>query len=256
MTLSQVYRKKGIFVAGTDTGVGKTVVAAGLVRLARNAGICAIAVKPIETGCQVRSGILFPEDGAFLEVAAEKHLSLDECVPFRFSLPASPARAAAMEGRSLKLSDVEEHVRALADDADLTVVEGAGGLMVPIQGRLMMIDLAERLGYPTLLVGRTRLGTLNHTLLSVNALKQRGMRVAGIVLSCVDSNTGPEEEFTASDLARLVEDVPVAVLPFLAPEIAEDPQSIASAMAATLPEALVKQWIGLEEGTDLKDKRT
>ena len=83
-----------------------------------------------------------------------------------------------MEGRNLKMSDVVEHVRALAEDADLTVVEGAGGLMVPIQDRLMMIDLAERLGYPTLLVGRTRLGTLNHTLLSVNVLKERGMRVA------------------------------------------------------------------------------
>ena len=106
----------------------------------------------------MRSGALFPEDGAFLREAAERHLSLDECVPFRFSLPASPARAAAMEGRNLKVSDVEEHVRALAEDADLTVVEGAGGLMVPIQDRLMMIDLAERLGYPTTAGGANKAG--------------------------------------------------------------------------------------------------
>jgi dethiobiotin synthetase len=244
MTSSQAYRKKGLFVTGTDTGVGKTVVAAGMVRLARNAGICAIAVKPIETGCQVRSGMLFPEDGAFLVEAAEKYLTLDECVPFRFSLPASPARAAAMEGRNLKLVDVEEHVRALAEDTDLTVVEGAGGLMVPIQDRLMMIDLAERLGYPVLLVGRTRLGTINHTLLSVNALKQRGMPIAGIVLSCAASETGPEEEFTASDLARLVEDVPVVVLPFLSAEIVRDPERIASTIASTWPEEIVRMWTG------------
>jgi dethiobiotin synthetase len=256
MISSHGHTKKGVFVAGTDTGVGKTVVAAGLVRLARNTGIRAIAVKPIETGCQVRSGMLFPEDGAFLVDAAEKHLTLDECVPFRFSLPASPARAAAMEGRGLKLVDVEQHVRALAEDADLTIVEGAGGLMVPIQGKLMMIDLAERLGYPTLLVGRTKLGTLNHTLLSVNALRQRGMRVAGIVLSCADPDTGPEEEFTASDLARLVTDVPVVELPFLAPEIAADPEKIASTIAASWPEGLVKQWLEPAEGTDLKDSRT
>jgi dethiobiotin synthase len=243
MSSSRAYQKKGLFVTGTDTDVGKTVVTAGLVRLARNAGTCAIAVKPIETGCQVRSGILFPEDGAFLADAAEKYLTLDECVPFRFSLPASPARAAAMEGRNLKLADVEEHVRALAEDADLTIVEGAGGLMVPIQDRLMMIDLAERLGYPILLVGRTRLGTINHTLLSVNALQQRGMPVAGIVLSCAASDTGPEEEFTASDLARLVEDVPVVVLPFLPPEILGDAEKIASTMTAAWPEALVKRWI-------------
>jgi dethiobiotin synthetase len=247
MTSSQKHREKGIFVTGTDTGVGKTVVAAGLVRLARKAGICAIAVKPIETGCKVRSGALFPEDGAFLREAAESHLSLDECVPFRFSLPASPARAAAMEGRTLKISDVEEHVRALAEGADLTVVEGAGGLMVPIQDRLMMIDLAERLGYPTLLVGRTRLGTLNHTLLSVTALKERGMSVAGIVLSCSAPDNGPEEAFTASDLARLVEDVPVVVLPFLGPEVVRDAERIASTIASSWPAMLVNRWIGLQE---------
>jgi dethiobiotin synthetase len=248
MTPSQKYREKGIFVTGTDTGVGKTVVAAGLVRLARNAGICAIAVKPIETGCQVRSGALFPEDGAFLREAAERHLSLDECVPFRFSMPASPARAAAMEGRNLKVSDVEEHVRALAEGADLTIVEGAGGLMVPIQDRLMMIDLAERLGYPTLLVGRTRLGTLNHTLLSVNALKARGMRVVGIVLSCSAPDKGPAEQFTAGDLARLVENVPVVVLPFLGPEVVGNADKIASTIASSWPAMLVNRWIGLEEG--------
>jgi dethiobiotin synthetase len=245
MTSTQKHRGKGIFVTGTDTGVGKTVVAAGLVRLARKAGICAIAVKPIETGCQVRSGVLFPEDGAFLREAAERHLSLDECVPFRFSLPASPARAAAMEGRSLKVSDVEEHVRALAEDADLTIVEGAGGLMVPIQGRLMMIDLAERLRYPTLLVGRTKLGTLNHTLLSVTALKDRGMSVAGIVLSCSAPDTGPEEEFTAGDLARIVEDVPVVVLPYLGPEVVGDAERIALTIASSWPAMLVKRWIGM-----------
>ncbi len=239
--------KKGIFVTGTDTGVGKTVIAAGLVRLARKAGSCAIAVKPIETGCEVRSGVLFPEDGAFLVGAAEKQLTLDECVPFRFSLPASPARAAAMEGRNLKMSDVVEHVRALAEDADLTVVEGAGGLMVPIQDRLMMIDLAERLGYPTLLVGRTRLGTMNHTLLSVNVLKERGMRVAGIALSCSASDPGREEEFAAGDLARLVEDIPVVVLPFLAPDSLRDSERIASTMAAKWPAMLLKRWIGLDE---------
>ncbi len=250
MTSSHAYRKRGLFITGTDTGVGKTIVAAGLVRLARNAGIRAIAVKPMETGCQVRSGVLFPEDGAFLAEAAENDLSLDECVPFRFSLPASPARAAAMEGCGLNMADVEEHVRALTEDADLTVVEGAGGLMVPIQGRLMMIDLAQRLGYSSLLVGRTRLGTINHTLLSLHALKERGIPIAGVVLSCSESSlAGPEEEFTLDDLAYLADDVPVVGLPFLSPKIRGDAGRIASIMAAAWPEVLVKRWIGLTDGS-------
>ena len=227
MTSFQKHREKGIFVTGTDTGVGKTVVAAGLVRLARKVRITAITVKPIETGCQCAPVPCSLKMEPFSGRAAERHLSLDECVPFRFSLPASPARAAAMEGRTLKISDVRNTFAALAEGADLTIVEGAGGLMVPIQDRLMMIDLAERLGYPTLLVGRTRLGTLNHTLLSMTALKERGMSVAGIVLSCSSPDSGPEEAFTAGDLARLIEDVPVVVLPFLSPEVVGDAERIA-----------------------------
>jgi len=236
--------KKGLFITGTDTGVGKTMVAAGLVRLARDRGIRCVAVKPIETGCQVREGMLYPEDGAFLQSAAQGELTLDQCTPLRLSVPASPARAAAMEGRMLKLADLEEHVRTIVEDADLTIVEGAGGLMVPIQERLMMIDLIQRLGYPTLLVGRTRLGTLNHTLLSLEALDCRGIKTVGIVLSCTESNPGPEEESTPGDMAKLVKDIPVLVLPYLDAQIRQSPEKIASTMAGIWLPEVVARWLG------------
>ncbi len=222
--------RKGLFVTGTDTGVGKTIVTAGLVRLARRRGLRALGVKPVETGCALRSGSLYPEDGAFLMAASENALTLDDVTPFRFSLPASPARAAAMEGRKLTVTDLVEHVSTLEEDSDLLVVEGAGGLMVPIQEKLMMIDFAERLGYPVLLVGRTRLGTVNHTLLSVSALRARNIEIAGIVLSCSFSEPGPEEEYTPRDIARLVADIPVLVLPFLNTEESKDPERIANVM--------------------------
>ncbi|MBI4965838.1 MAG: dethiobiotin synthase [Desulfomonile tiedjei] len=236
-----------MFITGTDTGVGKTMVAAGLVRLARDRGIRCVAVKPIETGCPVREGKLYPEDGVFLQLAAQGALTLDQCAPVRLSVPASPARAAAMEGRRLNLSDLEEHIRTIAEDADLTIVEGAGGLMVPIQGKLMMIDLIERLGYPTLLVGRTRLGTLNHTLLSLEALQRRGIETAGIVLSTTEPIPGPEEEFTAGDLAGIVKDVPVAVLPHLEEGIRRSPEEIANTMARIWPSAFVAKCLGQQE---------
>ena len=237
-------KKKGLFVTGTDTSVGKTIVAAGLVKLARDRGIRCVAVKPIETGCQVREGMLYPEDGAFLCLAAEGELTLDQCTPLRSSVPASPARAAAMEGRMLKLSDIEEHVRTIVEDSDLTIVEGAGGLMVPIQERLMMIDLIQRLGYPTLLVGRTRLGTLNHTLLSLEALEKRGITTVGIVLSQTETNPGPEEDFTPGDMGKLVKEIPVAVLPYLDKETRKSPQEIAHTMARVWPSELVRGWLG------------
>lgn len=232
--------EKGLFITGTDTGVGKSVVAAGLVRLARRAGLRAAGVKPVETGCVSRSGELYPEDGAFLAAASENELTLDHVTPFRFSLPASPARAAAMEGRKLNLSALVEHVISLEDYADFLVVEGAGGLMVPIQEDLMMIDLAERIGYPVLLVGRSRLGTLNHTLLSVHALRARNIKIAGIVLSCSFPDLGPEEEFTPRDLARLAKGIPVALLPFMNAEASKNPDAVANLMESHWPKEVLK----------------
>jgi dethiobiotin synthetase len=241
---SEKSNKKRLFIAGTDTGVGKTIVAAGLVRLAREKGLRALAMKPVETGCPVRSGMLYPEDGAFLLEASNGDLTLDECTPFRFSLPASPYRAAAMEGKRLKVADIVEHCVALAADADLAIVEGAGGLMVPLGERVMMIDVIVRLGYPVLLVARSALGTVNHTMLSLEALEHRGITTVGIVLSCASSTRGLEEEFTPRDIARLVGDIPVQVIPHLSAEILRDPSAIAAAMKDSLDQDSLKKWLG------------
>jgi dethiobiotin synthetase len=239
------HSRKALFITGTDTGVGKTRVAAGLIRLARLRGLHGVGVKPVETGCSVREGVLYPEDGAFLCEAAENELPLDQCAAFRFKLPASPARAATVEGRRLYLAEIEEHIRAVVANADFTVVEGAGGLMVPIQGKHMIIDLIRRLGYPALLVGRTRLGTVNHTLLSLNAMKHYEIAAAGIVLSCSEGPTGPEEEYTPTDLSKLADDVPIVVLPHMDEEDAEDSSKIAELMAVSWPGNVIDQWLGL-----------
>jgi dethiobiotin synthetase len=238
-----IYRKNGLFIAGTDTGVGKTVVTAGLVRWARNRSLTAVAVKPVETGCAVRDGVLFPEDGTFLVAASEGSLSLDDCVPFRFSLPASPARAAAWEGSRLFMANLTEHVRAVASEVDLTIVEAAGGLMVPIEERLLMIDLIRELGCRVLLVGRTRLGTINHTLLSMEALQNRSIPVSGVILSQSNADEGPEEAYTPGDLARLLKDVSVVVLPHLDPQAIADPDRIAETMERSWGVDLLERWI-------------
>ncbi|MBI5572352.1 MAG: dethiobiotin synthase [Desulfomonile tiedjei] len=242
--MSRTCITKGLFVTGTDTGVGKTLVAAGLVRLARMHGVAAVAVKPLETGCSLQEGILYPEDGAFLRDAAERALTLDECAPYRFSLPAAPARAAEAEGRVLDLALIEQHIRLLEGRWDLVVVEGAGGLMVPIDGKLMMIDLIQRLGYPTLLVARSRLGTINHTLLSVAALHQRSLAVAGIVLSVSAGEAGPEEEHTPADIARMVDEIPVVMVPYLTAEERSDPSRIAAILERNWKREVWSRWIG------------
>jgi dethiobiotin synthetase len=232
----------GLFIAGSDTGVGKTVVSVGLVRIARNLGIRCVGVKPVETGCALRAGQLHPEDGYLLQKAAGGSIDLDDCAPFRFSIPASPFRAAALEGRKLFLVDMEEHIRTLQSNWELVIVEAAGGLMVPIQDHLMNIDLVERLGYPTVLVGRAGLGTINHTLLSLHALRNRGIEPAGIVICSTEKYPGPEEDYTPTDLARLAGNVPVIHLPYLGVETAGDPGAIAAVMEKIWPRSLLLSW--------------
>ncbi|MCA1961337.1 MAG: dethiobiotin synthase [Desulfomonile sp.] len=234
---------KGIFITGTDTGVGKTLFAAALIRLAAVCGLAVKALKPIETGCPIRSGVLFPEDGAFLVEASEHRVSLDECTPFRFSLPASPYRAAALEGKRIFASDLVEHILSVAETADLAVVEGAGGLMAPIDDNFMMVDLIKRLEFPVILVARTRLGTINHTLLSIEALSRRDIRIEGIVLSQCTPDRGPEEDFTLDDVERNVGDIPVVLLPFVSADYARDPARLAQKLIDAIPGATLHRWL-------------
>ncbi len=238
-------RGEGLIIAGTDTGVGKTLVAAGLTAWAREQGFDAVAVKPVETGCPVRDGELIPEDGAILRRAGGDELTLDECAPFRFSLPASAFRAAAMENRKLRLEDMAEHVMAVAERKKPVIVEGAGGLLVPIEEGLFMIDFFVRLPFPVLLVGRTALGTVNHTLLSVEALRSRGKAPIGVVLCRMSDTPGPEEEYTASDIARLVPDIGVMELPCLPDATARDPSEIALVMSEKWSSDTLARWIGI-----------
>jgi dethiobiotin synthetase len=239
--MTETAPRKGFFIAGTDTGVGKTVVAAGLIRLAAKRGLNAVGVKPVETGCPVKSGELFPADGAMLCEASGQVLSLDACAPFRFSLPASPFRAAAMEDRQLRISDLTEHVRALAEDAEVTIVEGAGGLMAPIEERLFTIHFIEQLALPVILVGRTGLGTINHTLLSAEALGSRSLRLSGIVMSAVSDSPGPEESYTPGDIAPIVKPVPVLKLPHMDAETVRNPDAIADTMMQHWPEHFLNE---------------
>mgnify|MGYP003591359476 CR=1 FL=1 len=146
-----------IFISGTDTGVGKTLISSGLVRLARKRGINCVGIKPVETGCPIKDGMLEPIDGRILWEAGDRSFSLDECAPYRFAMPASPFRAAAMEDSNLRVSDIVEHVLAVSEDATMTVVEGAGGLMAPVEDHKMMIDIIEQLRFPTILVARISL---------------------------------------------------------------------------------------------------
>lgn len=233
-----------IFISGTDTGVGKTLISSGLVRLARTRGISCVGIKPVETGCPIKDGMLEPIDGRILWEAGDRSFSLDECAPYRFAMPASPFRAAAMEDSNLRVSDIVEHVLAVSEDATMTVVEGAGGLMAPVEDHKMMIDIIEQLRFPTILVARMALGTINHTVLSVEALQKRKIPIKGIVLSVSQEFSGPEEEYTPGDLARIVPDIPIVKFPFLKQAHNIDPEVLSEAMERNWPESFTLGLLG------------
>ena len=176
---------RGVFVTGTDTGVGKTVVAAALLAVIRRSGIDAVPMKPVQTG-GVRSGDgWIAPDIRFCLAAAGLAPSGDEerlMAPYCFEPECSPHLAAANAEAPISLDRMRDDFAALKKSHDLVVVEGAGGVLVPLSDRLTMLDLMTGLRLPVILVARPGLGTINHTLLSLRELMRAGLRAAGIVI--------------------------------------------------------------------------
>ncbi|MEO6953554.1 MAG: dethiobiotin synthase [Polyangia bacterium] len=176
---------KGLFVIGTDTGVGKTLVSTTLLRAWATAGRRVAAMKPCETG----EG----DDGEQLLAATLRPLDPALVRPYRFALPAAPLLAAAREGQHIDLDVLHRALAQLASDAERVLVEAAGGLLVPWTSDTTTADLIARTRLPVLLVARTGLGTINHTLLTLEALRHRDVRVLGLVFSQSAATAGPEE---------------------------------------------------------------
>lgn len=168
-----------MFVSGTDTGVGKTVVACALVRGLRARGVDVGVIKPVETGV----GPEGPSDALALLEAAECADPLDDVCPQRFALPAAPTVAAEAEGRRVDTAAIQAAFRRVRARHECVVAEGAGGLLVPAAEGVAMADLARELRLPIVLVARAALGTINHTLLTLEAAAARGLDVAGVVIS-------------------------------------------------------------------------
>ncbi len=183
----------GLFITGTDTDAGKTVVSCAIARGLRSAGIDVGVMKPAETGVPVEG----PYDARALIEAAGVSDSLELVCPQQFDLPAAPLASARAEGREVDLDAIDAAYQEIDRRHECVLVEGAGGLLVPITETLDMAGLADRLELPVLLVARASLGTINHTLLSVQACQQRGLELLGVVFSHTNGPT------SAADLCNL-----------------------------------------------------
>jgi dethiobiotin synthetase len=185
--------RAGCFVTGTDTGVGKTVVACAILRELRARGVDAAGFKPIETGV----GGAGPRDALALREAAGGVDDLDVVCPQRFALAAAPVVAAAAEGVEVDVAALDAAFRALCERHAFVVAEGAGGLLVPAAAGLSMADLAARWSLPLVVVARASLGTINHTRLTLEVAAQRGLAVRGLVVS------HPGGRLSSADAANL-----------------------------------------------------
>ena len=183
---------KGIFITGTDTGVGKTIVTAVLARLLRMRGVRAGVMKPVTSGCREVDGELVSDDALLLCQAAAIPCGND-VVPYLLREPLAPAEAAKIDGIRIEFARIRESFDRLAEAYDFVLVEGAGGLMVPLAGGFLMADLARELDLPLLVVARSTLGTINHTVLTCFCAQQLGIPVSGVIINDFPEEPGPAE---------------------------------------------------------------
>jgi dethiobiotin synthetase len=193
---------RGIFVTGTDTGVGKTIVAATLARLLRMNGVAVGVMKPVTSGCREEDGKLVSDDARLLCQAAGIQLC-DDVAPYRLHESIAPAEAARIDGVRIDFSNVKAAFDRLASSYQYVIVEGAGGLMVPLSGGLLVADLARELELPLLVVARPGLGTINHTVLTCFAARQLGLQVAGVIVNGMPASPGLAEQGAPHQIGSL-----------------------------------------------------
>ena len=209
---NQARRFRGVFVTGTDTGVGKTVVAAGLACGLARAGLATGVMKPIATGGRPALRGIVSADARFLVKVTDGTDPPELANPICLPEALAPTVAARLADTAIDLSVIAEAFQILARRHDAVVVEGIGGLMVPIGGGFCVADLAARLDLPLIVVARPGLGTINHTLLTVDVARRRGLNVAAVVINGYRPDDAGVCERTNPDEIERAGQVPVAAV--------------------------------------------
>ncbi|HOW58786.1 MAG TPA: dethiobiotin synthase [Candidatus Omnitrophota bacterium] len=198
----------GIFITGTDTDVGKTVVAAGLALVLRDRGLKVGVMKPVATGCYGLEERLIPQDAAFLMEAAQNQFA-PLTSPSRFRNPLAPSVAAMLEKKEVNIQNILKCYQQLQKHYDFLIVEGVGGLMVPLKKDYYVANLIREMGLPILIVSYAGLGAINHTLLTVDAAVIRGLELRGIIFNRVSVTNYSLAELTNPKVIHDLSGVPI-----------------------------------------------
>jgi len=199
----------GFFITGTDTGVGKTVVTACLSLLFKNQGMDVGVMKPIETGVDPKCSSTANSDAKFLMKVSGSTDAEEEVCPYRLKIPASPYQASEIAGTPIQPATILEQLKILQSRHNMMLVEGIGGLLVPITTRYNVADLALEIGLPLIIVSRTLVGTLNHTLLTINAAREHGLKIKGVILNRQEGGDLDEVEKQQGKLIEELSDTPI-----------------------------------------------
>jgi len=204
-----------LFVTGTDTGVGKTVVSALIGLIYKAAGVTVAYLKPVETGAVRVNDELVPQDTSFVARVLELDEPIEMLCPYRFEPPVSPHLAARLANKKIKPETIRECFNYLDRRYQAVIVEGAGGLLVPLKPAYFIADLARDMELPLIITARPGLGTINHTLLTIAAALQAELPVAGVVINRYPENPDP----VAKDNPRAISNSSGVPVLALAPEI-------------------------------------
>jgi dethiobiotin synthetase len=203
------------FVAGTDTGVGKTRVTAALLAAGRAAGLSVAGMKPVASGAELISGRMASADAVQLAAASSQSTDYEDLNPYCLEVAISPHIAAKLANIAIDIAKIVTIARKLQAQSDLLLIEGAGGWYTPISEQKSMADLARALGTPVLLVVGLKLGCLNHARLSLEAIRRSGCHFAGWIGNHIDSGFMAPAENLAT-LRQLLGAEPLALLPYSA----------------------------------------
>ena len=209
---------KGFFITGTDTGVGKTVVACGLAALLREMGYRVGVMKPAETGCKDKDGQLFPQDAFYLQQASGCQEPLERICPYRLPAPLAPSVAAERAGIEIDPSLLAGLYGEISSAHDITLVEGAGGLLVPLLPHYTYADLAGLLKLPLVVVAANRLGAINHLLLTLEHAFCRGLRILGYILNRLENQPSLAADTNAGALLSLTAIPCLGEIPYVSSE--------------------------------------
>jgi dethiobiotin synthetase len=212
----------GLFITGTDTGVGKTFVACGLAALLKDSGYRVGVMKPAETGCMEKDGKLFPEDAVRLKEASGCEEPLEMICPYRLSEALAPSVAAERAGVRIDIDHLQTLYHQISETHDITLVEGAGGLMVPLLPSYTYADFAKLLKLPLIVVAANKLGAINHLLLTLEHASCKGLRLLGYVLNASQSETSLAAQTNREALFTLTSVPCLGEVPYVAISAAQD----------------------------------